>query len=187
MSALANRTIGTLGTPSLLPTMRELNHYLVRLNRSDMVNKRPKILVVDDYEVLRLIVAEILENAGFDVTTACDGFEGVAMATANHFDVIFMDVTMPGIDGVEAFRRIKEVSPESIVIMMTGFKGRHLQQALDEGELAVIYKPFHTDRLINLVRTILSDENHDESQSSSVDLPSDADPLTFERIRFICD
>ena len=152
-----------------------------------MLNKRPKIMVVDDDEALRLIVARILEDAGFDLTTACDGFEGVEMATANHFDLIIMDVRMPGIDGVEAFRRIKEVSPESIVIMLTGYNDRHLQQALDEGELEVLYKPFDTDRLIDLVRTTLSDGNKDNRQSSILELPSAVDPLTVERIRFFND
>ena len=91
---------------------------------------QPKIMVVDDEDGLRITLVDILEYEGFDVTSASDGLQGVEMATENHFDLILMDVRMPGIDGSEACRQIKAVSPETIVIMMTGYPEGLIEKAL---------------------------------------------------------
>jgi len=120
-----------------------------------MSHYEPKILVVDDDEAMRMTLAELLWYEGFDVTTAIDGHQGVEMATTNHFDLIFMDFMMPGINGVEALGRIKAVSPETIVIMVTAYSGGLIEQALDEGSYAVLYKPFEFEQLANMVRTTL--------------------------------
>ena len=120
-----------------------------------MAQHQPKILVVDDDEAMRMTLAELLGYEGFDVTTAIDGHQGVEMATANRFDLIFMDFMMPGINGVEALRRIKEVSPATIVIMVTAYSGGLVEQALEEGAYAVLYKPFDFDLLTSILRTTL--------------------------------
>ena len=120
-----------------------------------MVHYEPKILVVDDDEGMRMTLAELLWYEGFDVTTAIDGQQGVEMATTNHFDLIFMDFMMPGINGVEALRRIKAVSPETIVIMVTAYSGGLVEQALEEGSYAILYKPFEFEQLTSMVRTTL--------------------------------
>ena len=120
-----------------------------------MAQHQPKIMVVDDDDGMRITLAELLGYEGFDVTTVTDGLQGVEMATANHFDVIFMDFMMPGIDGVEALRRIKVVSPETIVIMVTAYDGGLVEQALEEGAYAILYKPFDFDQLTSILRTTL--------------------------------
>ena len=74
----------------------------------------------------------------------------------NHIDLVLMDIKMPGINGVQAFREIKKVSPQSIVVMMTGFAVEDLvQAALDEGAFSVIYKPFDVEKVINLVESVI--------------------------------
>ena len=112
------------------------------------------------------------------MTTAIDGQKGVEMATANRFDLIFMDFMMPGINGVEALRRIKEVSPETIVIMVTAYSGGLIEQALDEGSYAVLYKPFEFEQLANMVRTTLK---------STCVLVFDDQPETRKMVREILD
>ena len=120
-----------------------------------MAHYQPKIMVVDDDEGMRITLVELLGYEGFDVTGISDGLEGVEMATKNRFDLIFMDFMMPGIDGVEALRRIKVVSPETIVIMVTAYAGGLVEQSLVEGAYAVLYKPFDLDQLTSIVRTTL--------------------------------
>lgn len=119
-----------------------------------MLNQ-PKIMVVDDDDGLRVTLADILEDEGFDVTSVDDGLQGVEMASNNHFDLIFMDVRMPGIDGVEAYRRIKLISPSTVVIMLTAYSGGLVEDALQEGAYAVLYKPFDLAQLTDTVRSVL--------------------------------
>ena len=156
--------------------MRELSPTQLKIGRSDMMRSKPKILVVDDDKGMRFILAEILEYEGFVVTTAIDGLQGVEMATKNHFDFIFMDYRMPGIDGMEAVRRIKVVSPDTIVIMVTAFAGDLVERALDEGAYAVLYKPFDLDQLADLLRTTLK---------STCVLVIDDEPETRNMVRAI--
>ena len=120
-----------------------------------MVHYQPKIMVLDDDEGIRSTLAEILEDEGYDVTTVSESLWGVAVAANSHFDLIFIDFKMPGINGLEAFRRIKSLSPETIVIMVTGYAGSPIEDALEEGAYAVLYKPFDSEQLTDLVRTTL--------------------------------
>ena len=121
-----------------------------------MTDYRPKIMVVDDDMALRVTLMDILEDEGFDVVGVSDGYEAVKMAGEEHFGLVFMDVRMPGIDGVEANRRIKDISPDSVVVMVTAFAGQGLiEQALQEGAYAVLYKPFDFRQLTEVVRTVM--------------------------------
>jgi CheY-like chemotaxis protein len=121
-----------------------------------MAHPQPKIMVVDDDDSLRFTFTTILEDAGFEVTAASDGLEGVEMAAKHHFDLIFLDVRMPGLGGIEACRRIKEISPDTIIILLTALATQALiDQALEEGAFAVHHKPFDVWKLTNLVRTVM--------------------------------
>ncbi len=121
-----------------------------------MTDYHPKIMVVDDDMALRVTLMDILEDEGFEVVGVSDGYEAVKMASKEHFGLIFMDVRMPGIDGVETNRRIKEISPDSVIVMVTAFAGQELiEQALEEGAYAVLYKPFDFHQLTEVVRTVM--------------------------------
>ena len=121
-----------------------------------MAEHQPKIMVVDDNPGLRLTLEGILEDEGFDVVGAEDGYKAIELAKEFAFDLIFMDVKMPGINGVEAFKEIKRVSQTSIVVMITGFAVEDLiKEALDEGAYAVVYKPFDVAKIIDIVNKVL--------------------------------
>jgi len=108
-----------------------------------------KILVLDDDIDLAEGLAEILEMNGHDVTVVHNGINAVDAFRENDFDVGFFDVKMPGMNGVESFLEIKKIKPDAKVFMMTGYSVEQLlQQALANGALGVMRKPFDVDELI---------------------------------------
>ena len=116
-----------------------------------------RVLAVDDEaDILRLVEIK-LKKAGFDVTTAHDGQEGLERATEDHPDVVLLDVMMPRMDGYTACGRIKaEVQPAPIVIMLTA-KGQDTDvvTGLAGGADDYIIKPFAPRELIARINVAL--------------------------------
>ncbi len=119
---------------------------------------KTSILVVDDLRSMRLTLGGILEDNGHDVVTVENGYQAIEAAKNTPFDIIFMDIKMPGINGVQSFREIKKLDPEAAVIMMTAYSVEDLiKEALAEGAYAVVYKPFDIERIIRLIEEVLDD------------------------------
>jgi two-component system response regulator HydG len=115
-------------------------------------NGKTNILVVDDLRSMRLTLGGILEDEGHNVVTAEDGYQAIEAVKKTHFDVIFMDIKMPGIDGVQTFREIKRIDPHTAVIMMTAYSVEDLvNQALSEGAYTVVYKSFDIGKIISII------------------------------------
>ena len=111
------------------------------------------VLVVDDNEDLLETFSMILKRRGFSVDTAEDGVSAVDKFKMHHFDVTLMDVVMPRMNGVEAFRRIREMSPGATVILMTAYSEEELiNMALDEGARCVVHKPLIIDQIIEMIK-----------------------------------
>ena len=101
-----------------------------------------RILLVDDNEAFLDSTKDILEDQGYEVVTAESGEEAVRVFGAHTFDVILMDVKMPGMNGVESFIEMKRLRPGVKVIMVTAYGVEEMiRQALAEGALAVLHKP----------------------------------------------
>ena len=114
--------------------------------------KREKILIVDDEANMRRTLADILADEGYDVTTAATGEEAVELCEKGEHRVILMDVRMPGIGGVEAFRKIRRHQEGVRVILMSAFSVDALKEAaLDEGAVAFLAKPLNLEKVIDLV------------------------------------
>ena len=121
-----------------------------------MTDTHPKIMVVDDDPGMRLTLEGIIEDEGYDVVGAEDGYRAIELAKQSNFALILMDIKMPGINGLEAYREIKRVSPNSVVVMITGFSVEDLvKEALEEGAYAVIYKPFEMEQILDIVNHVL--------------------------------
>lgn len=119
-------------------------------------NGETNILVVDDLRSMRLTLGGILEDNGHNVVTVEDGYQAIAAVRKTDFDAIFMDIKMPGINGVQTFREVKKIDPEAAVIMMTAYSVEDLvKEALEEGAYAVVYKPFDIDRIIAIIQELL--------------------------------
>jgi len=117
--------------------------------------KQEKILIVDDEENMRRTLADILTDEGYDVTTTGTGEEAIKLCTEGDHKVILMDVRMPGIGGVEAFRRIRRHQEGVRVILMSAYSVDALKEAaLDEGAIAFLPKPLDLDKVVGLINEV---------------------------------
>ena len=106
---------------------------------SKIDNRNINILIVDDNTEFRENVRDIVELRGFGVVTAADGIEAVKKTKETRPDLIIMDIRMPKMDGVAAFRQIKEISPETPVILVTAYAGDNvIEGALREGVFGLL-------------------------------------------------
>jgi DNA-binding NtrC family response regulator len=120
-------------------------------------NGKTSILVVDDLRSMRMTLGGILEDEGYSVMTAEDGYQAIEAVGQRHFDIIFIDIKMPGIDGVQTFREIKKIDPDTAVVMMTAYSVEELvREALEEGAYAIIYKPFDINMVICIIEELLT-------------------------------
>jgi DNA-binding NtrC family response regulator len=111
-----------------------------------------KILVVDDNEEFCRNVTDILELKGYEVVSAYDGFKGQELVKEDGFALVLMDVKMPAMDGVETYKRVKEIMPATPVIMVTAFAVEDLiREALREGAYGFLKKPMDFDQLLELI------------------------------------
>jgi two-component system response regulator HydG len=117
------------------------------------------ILVVDDNADLLETFAMIFKRRGFLVETAANGLSAVNKYKERRFDVALMDIVMPGMNGVEASRRIKDMDPGATIILMTGYSDEALlKTARDESACYIVQKPVNIDRLIGLILEAASDQ-----------------------------
>jgi len=117
---------------------------------------KTNVLVVDDLKSIRLTLGGILEDEGYNVVLAEDGYQAIEMAKQTPFDLVFMDIKMPGINGVQTFREIKKINPQAVVIMMTAYSVEDLvREALEEGAYAVVYKPFDIEKIVSIIESAL--------------------------------
>jgi PAS domain S-box-containing protein len=127
----------------------------VNLPLDEFDNNIPKILVVDDNLVNREVAGEILKKSGCKVDLAADGLEAIFKAKKNKYNIIFMDIQMPEMDGIEATNQIKQLNlnPDPWIIAMTAYsmkedEKRFLEQGLDD----YLAKPIRAHKLIEKVK-----------------------------------
>ena len=115
---------------------------------------RLRILVVDDDPSMVSTLRDILVATDHEVEVAHSGTEAIERVGEVLPDGILMDIRMPGPNGVEAFREIKKISPQSFVIFMTAYSDSALvDRALEEGAVEVLPKPLNLEELLRLIRS----------------------------------
>lgn len=120
------------------------------------------ILVVDDEQGMRDLFAFTLRSEGYRVTTAADGYEALQRVRDTSFDLAFIDIKMPEMDGLKTYQAIKEISPGMAVFMMTGYSVEDLvREAIKEGALGCVYKPFNVEEVLNKVKQVQGDGKSD--------------------------
>jgi len=118
-----------------------------------MSPKEVKILIVDDEEIVRESLCSWFEEDGYKVDSAKDAVDALNKLNETRWDIYFLDIKMPGMDGMELHRRIREIDKEAVVIMITAYAAVDTAvQALKEGAFDYITKPFDPENLGHIVR-----------------------------------
>jgi two-component system response regulator HydG len=119
-----------------------------------MTSKIIRVMIVDDDQDLAESLADLLQVHGYEVDIAKDGQDAVEHARSQDFDIAFMDVRMPVMNGVDSYFAIKKMKPEARIVMMTGFKEPILERAINAGAEGPLHKPFSVEDMLKLVETI---------------------------------
>ncbi len=113
---------------------------------------KPRLLLVDDEEMFLEYLSKRLINRQYDVTTCLSGEEALKKVTDYDFDVVILDILMPGIDGIETLSEIKKLKPLTEVIMLTGHASRESGiEAMKVGAYDCLRKPCDTDELVSKI------------------------------------
>jgi DNA-binding NtrC family response regulator len=109
------------------------------------------ILVVDDDKNIVFTLGEILKLHNWTVDIAEDGFKAIALSKEKKYDVILLDIKMPGIDGIQTFEEVKKLQPGAIIFLMTADSAEQFQNMQDKGVSTIIQKPIDITRIIKLI------------------------------------
>jgi DNA-binding response OmpR family regulator len=118
-----------------------------------------RILVIDDEELLRNTLARVLKRAGYDVATAGDGHEALHLLEENGFDLAYLDIRLPGMDGLQILKGIRANEGKMPVVLLTAYGS--LQTALEAlrlGATDYLLKPVDPEVLVARTRVILAEQ-----------------------------
>jgi len=121
---------------------------------------KDKLLVADDEQSMREFLDIMLKKEGYKVSLASNGEEVLKLAERDIFDLILMDIRMPKLDGIAVLKKIKALSPETIVIMITAYASTDTAiRAMKEGAYDYVTKPFKVDEIKLIIRNALEKKN----------------------------
>lgn len=141
---------------------------LQSLDVEETVLLKKKILIVDDYPPMRQLIRDALNHAGdYEISEAENGAEAIDQCRWSTFDLVISDVMMPGVGGMELLNRLREMSPDTSVIMITAHPAVDLTvSAMKKGAVDFLKKPFDIDNLLYKVKICLDEK----------ELPEEAGP-----------
>jgi len=114
-----------------------------------------RVFIIDDDRDHAESVADVLGMRGFETELAFSGEAGLARFCESSFDIVFMDVKLPGMNGVETFFEFRKLKPDVKVMLMTGFSLEQLvAQAVENGALGVLRKPFEIKELLDVLEQV---------------------------------
>jgi len=112
-----------------------------------------RILIVEDEKSMREVLKILLEDEGYETISASDGQDGIRLIQEDIFDIVITDIKMPRADGFEVLKKVKEISPTSIVIMITAFGTTESTiEAMKLGAYDYIHKPFKIDEIRLIIK-----------------------------------
>lgn len=114
-----------------------------------------KILVVDDEKEINETLSEVLTNRGHQMFSAFDGDEAIKILKENNIDLVLLDMRMPKVDGIEVIKAIKQHSPKTRIMVITGYADTFLQRAKELGVDGFFVKPVRLDAIIKRMKELL--------------------------------
>ena len=117
---------------------------------------RVSILVAEDEADHRNLLRDLVEGAGYSVTVAQNGSEAISFAGMNRFDVALLDIQLPNASGLEVLRYLREHSPSTKAIMITGFGDlKNAMEAREHGAVDFITKPYKSEDILATIERVL--------------------------------
>jgi DNA-binding NtrC family response regulator len=128
----------------------------MRFEGEGLMAQQTRVLIVDDQVGMLETLIDILADRGLEVDTADNGYVAIRKMKEQSYDLAFMDIKMPGINGVQTFRELKKIDPKITVIMMTAYAVEDLiEEAIREGAYTVVYKPFDIEKIVQTIERAL--------------------------------
>ncbi len=119
------------------------------------MHREHRILIVDDNKDFADVFCDILRANNFKAESCYGGIQAVELIRKNQFDIMFLDIRMPEMDGIETLKEVKKIRPDTTVIMMTGYSvDEMVHKAIEEKASEIIYKPFEIEKVLGLIRGI---------------------------------
>lgn len=138
------------------------------LKLQEAMNESPLILVVDDEESICSSLEGVFRDEHFRTETAQSGEEALNKVREHLPEVVFLDIWMPGWDGMETLARIKEIAPSTQVVMISGHATiSNAMEALKRGAMDFVEKPFHIESVIRLANRGVERCHYEQSQNAS--------------------
>lgn len=130
-------------------------------NALELVTEQPTVLIVDDFAAVRRMLAMQLEGCGYRTIEAVDGIDALERINCERVDLLLTDIRMPGIDGLELVRAVRELSPSTPVVVMTGAgslaaANEHDARPLEVYVDAVCLKPFQAGDVIRVIQGLVA-------------------------------
>ncbi len=117
---------------------------------------KARILVIDDEEIVRISCERTLVPEEYEIDAAASGKEGLERFEKGEYDLVLIDLKMPGMNGIEVLVNIKRQRPEQKVMIMTGYDTvEHIVEAISSGAAHYLEKPFTPDTLIERINEVL--------------------------------
>ncbi|MBT5873421.1 MAG: response regulator, partial [Candidatus Latescibacteria bacterium] len=131
------------------------------------MRKNARILVIDDEESIRDIVTQFFGQYGCSVKSAADGRIGVETVDTDDFDLIFLDLNMPNMTGMEALPHLREKNPDARVVIMTAFASYESKvEAREKGAYDYVLKPINLAKMKDVAEKALPDRRHGPEERS---------------------
>jgi DNA-binding NtrC family response regulator len=118
------------------------------------------VLIVDDDSEVRQLFCDLVKLLGFAPTATASGMAALQQLKSSHFDLVILDMRVPDLSGLEAFKAIRQFNSSVPVVLTTGFgMDKDVQEALSMGALMCLEKPFEVTRTLKTLREIVEKES----------------------------
>lgn len=129
--------------------------------KTNRINLMAKILIIDDSSLSRRLMRKILEEASYEIVEAGDGFSALEVFSLEKPLLVMLDLTMPGINGFEVLRELKNLDPAvKVIVASADVQSLTRDLAFREGADGFINKPFVAEEVVELVQTLLNYVSH---------------------------